>query len=74
MPWVGLQCEIVVFPDHMHLLFDPEQLISTEANKLDRGTHTKYQRFRPCGFRCFLYTNQGKPNDPRTGPFLASGS
>ena len=22
MPWVGLQFEIVVFPDHTHLLFD----------------------------------------------------
>ena len=21
MPWVGLQCVIVVFPDHTHLLF-----------------------------------------------------
>ena len=21
MPWVGLQCEIVVFPDYTHLLF-----------------------------------------------------
>ena len=21
VPWVGLQCEIVVFPDHTHLLF-----------------------------------------------------
>ena len=24
VPWVGLQYEIVVFPDHTHLLFDPE--------------------------------------------------
>ena len=23
--WVGLQCVIVVFPDHTHLLFDPDQ-------------------------------------------------
>ena len=22
MPWVGLHCVIVVFPDHTHLLFD----------------------------------------------------
>ena len=22
MPWVGLQCVIVVFPEHTHLLFD----------------------------------------------------
>ena len=22
MPWVGLQCLIVVFPDHTHLLLD----------------------------------------------------
>ena len=22
VPWVGLQCVIVVFPDHTHLLFD----------------------------------------------------
>ena len=22
MPWVGLQCVIVVFPNHTHLLFD----------------------------------------------------
>ena len=21
MPWVGLQCVIVIFPDHSHLLF-----------------------------------------------------
>ena len=25
MPRVGLQCVIVVFPDHTHLLFDPDQ-------------------------------------------------
>ena len=24
--WVGLQCVIVVFPDHTHLLFDPYKL------------------------------------------------
>ena len=23
VPWVGLQCVIVVFPDHTHLLFVP---------------------------------------------------
>ena len=23
VPWVGLQCVIVVFPDHTHLLFIP---------------------------------------------------
>ena len=23
VPWVGLQCVIVVFPDHTHLLFHP---------------------------------------------------
>ena len=22
MPWVGLQCVILVFPDHTHVLFD----------------------------------------------------
>ena len=25
MPWVGLQCVIVVFPDHTHLLFKEEK-------------------------------------------------
>ena len=25
VPWVGLQCVSVVFPDHVHLLFDPSQ-------------------------------------------------
>ena len=24
LPWVGLLCVIVVFPDHTHLLFDPD--------------------------------------------------
>ena len=28
MPWVGLQCEIVVFPDHSHLLLDMAGLMS----------------------------------------------
>ena len=25
VPWAGLQCVIVVFPDHTHLLFDKSQ-------------------------------------------------
>ena len=24
VPWVGLQCVIVVFPDHTHLLYQPK--------------------------------------------------
>ena len=24
VPWVGLQCVIVEFPDHTHLLFNPQ--------------------------------------------------
>ena len=27
VPWVGLQCVIVVFPDHTHLLFDVTTLV-----------------------------------------------
>ena len=27
MPWVGLQCVIVVFPDHTHLLFGFKTLL-----------------------------------------------
>ena len=26
VPWIGLQCVIVVFPDHTHLLFDPDKV------------------------------------------------
>ena len=25
VPWVGLQCVIVVFPDHTHVLFDTKR-------------------------------------------------
>ena len=31
VPWVGLQCVIVVFPDHTHLLFGIDQWASFEA-------------------------------------------
>ena len=27
VPWVGLQCVIVVFPDHTHLLFKRKSLL-----------------------------------------------
>ena len=27
VPWVGVQCVIVVFPDHTHLLFDLTTLV-----------------------------------------------
>ena len=29
VPWVGLQCVIVVFPDHTHLLFDKSRKLMT---------------------------------------------
>ena len=35
MPWVGLQCVVVVFPDHAHLLFDPDELVQSAATHLD---------------------------------------
>ena len=31
LPWVGLQCVIVVFPDHTHLLFDRQMHKKTKA-------------------------------------------
>ena len=33
MPYVGLQCMIVVFPDHTHLLFAP----STDPDKMQHN-------------------------------------
>ena len=30
MPWVVQQCLIVVFPDHTHLLFSGEQVLSSD--------------------------------------------
>ena len=29
VPWVGLQCVIVVFPDHIHLLLDEKIIAHT---------------------------------------------
>ena len=29
LPWVGLQCVIVVFPDYTHLLFDESKNIAS---------------------------------------------
>ena len=29
VPWVGLQCVIVVFPDYTHLLFDKSRKLMT---------------------------------------------
>ena len=31
VPWVDLQCVIVVFPDHTHLLFDRQMYDKTKA-------------------------------------------
>ena len=33
--WVGLQCVIVVFPDHTHLLFATHKMLGTKANSAD---------------------------------------
>ena len=41
MPWVGLRCVIVVFPDHTHLLFvlakttDPDEMSHYASFRLD---------------------------------------
>ena len=34
VPWVGLQCMIVVFPDHTHLLFDISCDVSCELSTI----------------------------------------
>ena len=31
VPWVGLQCVIVVFPDHTHLLFSIVKFFSSNS-------------------------------------------
>ena len=36
MPWVSLQCVIVLFPDHTHLLF--------EIDRMQTGIHINAQR------------------------------
>ena len=36
VPWVGLQCVIVVFPDHTHLLFNHIK-IAVPAMSLPQG-------------------------------------
>ena len=33
VPWVGLQCVTVVFPDHTHLLFYTSQHDTYDSNK-----------------------------------------
>ena len=43
VPWVGIQCVIVVFPDHSHLLFD----ISCDVSPGRRFTWN-YQAFLAC--------------------------
>ena len=40
VPWVGLQCVIVVFPDHTHLLFDWQNLC---RGPLDIATYPIYK-------------------------------
>ena len=34
VPWVRLQCVIMVFPDHTHLLFNPNQLTIVDSARL----------------------------------------
>ena len=34
VPWVGLQCVIVVFPDHTHLLFGQNPISSLGGGAL----------------------------------------
>ena len=46
VPWVGLQCVIVVFPDHtnsLFLLFDESSLLFKNLeDTLDRKCHQKF--------------------------------
>ena len=37
VPWVGLQCLIVIFSDHTHLLFSPMLIASENSLVLDQG-------------------------------------
>ena len=34
-PWVGLQCVIVAFPDHLHLLFDGGQYLEKMQHRIN---------------------------------------
>ena len=42
MPWVGLLCVIVVFPDHTHLLFESKKVGKTTWRKSAAQTTSKY--------------------------------
>ena len=45
MPWVGLRCVIVVFPDHTRLLFDQILLAFTIQNYLATGMQNGEEPF-----------------------------
>ena len=61
VPWVGLQCVIVVFPDHTHFLFYNSPLIikqqtqvKTELSSLQNNQNTVDNRFLEVnGSECF---------------------
>ena len=49
VPWVGLRCVIIVFPDHTHLLF-------LFRKKCQRQKHEKYRQQNHCQQRTAVET------------------
>ena len=49
VPWVGMQCVIVVFPDHTHLLFDNLNLLPPKPKftfkQLKKGVQEFHRKF-----------------------------
>ena len=76
VPWVGLQCMIVVIPDYTHLLFGSHGMVGRNyLGKYDALLHTKYRSCWSHGFRedenvSFPFYKSIKANDPHDEAYM----